>query len=341
LEARRGVAVPEITAAAEFFPAGGAGFTGGTGNEMNKKFIGVLTFAFLVAAGASLVLYRVLINRPQPTKAAPTMVQIVLANRDLEVGTVLKADDVKLADWPGAVPAGATMRPQELVGRGVTTAIYAKEPIIESRLAPKGAGGGLAAMIPEGMRAVAIRVNEVVGVAGFVVPGMRVDILISGNTPGGNGSLGTLTRTLLQNIEVLSAGQDFKKDAEGKPVLVQVVNLLVTPAQAEQLSLASSYTNIQLVLRNPLDRKEVATPGTALSHLFTGIKAKLPTGPAVAADDQTRARPRPAPRPAAAAPVARELPPPPKKEAPFVMEIIRGSSKEEKKFESNSGGEGK
>src|SRR5205085_10500208 len=93
-------------------------------------------------------------------------------------------EDVKLAEWPGAVPTGATTRAQDLVGRGVTSTIYAKEPLIESRLAAKGAGGGLAAMIPPGMRAVAVRVNDVVGVAGFVVPGMRVDILISGSTPG-------------------------------------------------------------------------------------------------------------------------------------------------------------
>lgn len=305
---------------------------------MNKKFIGVLTFAFLVAAGASLVLYRVLLNRPQSSKAAQPSVQIVLANRDLEVGTVLKTDDVKLTDWPGAVPAGASIRPQELIGRGVTTAIYAKEPIIESRLAPKGAGGGLAAMIPPGMRAVAVRVNEVVGVAGFVVPGMRVDILISGNSPGNNANTGTLTRTLLQNIEVLSAGQDFKKDAEGKPVLVQVVNLLVTPEQAEQLSLASMQTSIQLVLRNPLDREVTKTPGTAVSHLFRGGKFSMPPS----GDEPAPApRPRPVQRAAVQPAVVRELPPPPKKETPFVMEIISGPNKVEKKFDAAGGGEGK
>lgn len=301
---------------------------------MNKRFIGVLAFAFLVAAGASLVLYKVLINRPQSAKAAPVAVRIALANRDLEVGTVLKEDDIKVADWPGAVPVGATTKTQDLVGRGVTTTIYAKEPVIESRLAPKGAGGGLAAMIPPGMRAVAVRVNEVVGVAGFVVPGMRVDILISGNTPGGNGNVGTLTRTLLQNIEVLSAGQDFKKDAEGKPVTVQVVNLLVTPEQAEQLSLASQQTSIQLVLRNPLDREVAKTPGTALSHLFLGGKLALPKpGPESAASPRPRVVQR-----AAVQPV---IQPPPKRDSPFVMEIISGANKTEKKFETAGSGEGK
>jgi pilus assembly protein CpaB len=291
---------------------------------MNKRFIGVLIFAFIVALGISTVFYRLLVHQSETTKAAASTVQLALATRDLEVGRILREDDIKVADWPGAVPAGATARAQDLVGRGVTTAIYAREPLIESRLAPKGAGGGLAAMIPQGMRAVAVRVNEVVGVAGFVVAGMRVDVLISGNSPGGN--QGTLTRTLLQNIEVLSAGQDFKKDTEGKPVMVQVVNLLVTPEQAEQLSLASNQTTIQLVLRNPLDRQTTQTPGAAMAQLFTGGKVKLPqpveSGPA---------RRRPAPKPAAQEPA--------KKEAPFTMELISGSKKAEAKFENS--GEGK
>ena len=301
---------------------------------MNKRFLGVLVFAFVVASVASLLLYRVLNNRPSTAKAAAATVQIAVAAHDLELGAVLKEGDVQLADWPGPVPVGSSAKPQDLVGRGVLTPIYAKEPVIESRLAPKGAGGGLAAMIPPGMRAVAVRVNEVVGVAGFVVPGMRVDVLISGNRPSGNGNQGTLSKTLLQNLEVLSAGQDIKKDAEGKPVAVQVVNLLVTPEQAEQLSLASAQTVIQLVLRNPLDREVAKTPGTALDLLFTGGKAKpTESQPAPAAP-----RPRPATRvapPVTAAVVA----PPAKREAPFVMEIISGNTKKETKFENP--GEGK
>ena len=289
---------------------------------MNKRFVGVLTFAFLVAAGASLVLYRVLISQA-PATAGPAMSQIALATKDLEVGTVLKEDDVKVSNWPGAVPAGSTNQVKDVIGRGVITAIYAKEPIIASRLAAKGAGGGMAAMIPPGMRAVAVRVNEVVGVAGFVVPGMHVDILISGNAPGGNASLGTLTQTLLQNIEVLSAGQDFKKDAEGKPVIVQVVNMLVTPTQAEQLSLAASATNIQLVLRNPLDHDIAKTPGTAMQHLFSNGRVQ----PA-----PTEATTRPRTVIAKAAPIPVHAAPPPPKEVPFVMEIISGPTKREQKF---------
>jgi pilus assembly protein CpaB len=293
---------------------------------MNKRFIGVLLFATIVATVASLLLYRLLINRPQTTKAAVTTTQIVLAARDIDVGTVLKEEDVKLADWPGSVPVGASMKTQDVVGRGITVAVYSKEPVIESRLAPRGAGGGLAAMIPRGMRAFAIRVNEVVGVAGFVVAGMRVDILISGNRPGGDQSQGTLSKTLLQNIEVLSAGQDFKKDAEGKPIMVQVVNLLVTPEQAEQLSLAASQTTIQLVLRNPLDLDVAKTSGAAMRNLFNGGKFTPEVPPA----------PAPRQRAAAPPPVVKLPPPPPKKEE-FTMEIIQGTKKNEMKFS----GEGK
>jgi pilus assembly protein CpaB len=299
---------------------------------MNKRFLGVLIFAFVVASGASLLLYRLMVNRPAATKAAASTTQIVQAAHDLDMGAVIHDDDVKLADWTGNVPAGATAHKEDVVGRGVLTAIYSREPIIESRLAPKGAGGGLAAMIPVGMRAVAVRVNEIVGVAGFVVAGMKVDVLISGSSPSSDQRMGTQTRTMLQNIEVLSAGQDFKKDSEGKPLPVQVVNLLVTPEQAEQLSLASNQTTIQLVLRNPLDHDAAKTPGTAVARLF-GAPIRMP-----AADIQPRADVNPAPR--AAAP--RRMPeaeaqPAPRKPASFTMEIISGTSKKDVKFEN--GGE--
>ena len=290
---------------------------------MNKRFLGVLAFATIVATIASLLLYRLLINRPT-AQAKVSSIQIVLAGRDIEVGTVLKEEDVTLTDWPGTVPIGASTKVQDVVGRGVMTPIYAKEPIIDSRLAPKGAGGGLAAMIPQGMRATAVRVNEVVGVAGFVVAGMHVDVLISGNRPGGDGGLGTLSKTLLQNLEVLSAGQDFKKDAEGKPIAVQVVNLLVTPEQAEMLSLAASQTQIQLILRNPLDREVSKTPGAALRNLFSGEKIKEPPPP-------------PAPRPRVAPPAPVVQAEAPKKEPAFTMEIISGTSKKEMKFTSGEG----
>jgi pilus assembly protein CpaB len=285
-------------------------------------------FAFVVAAAGGLITYRSLMGRPQPAKAAAPTVQIALATKDLEVGSILKEGDLQLGDWAGAVPAGATSKLEDLKGRGVTTPIYAKEPIIESRLAPRGAGGGLATLIPHGMRAFAVSVNEVVGVAGFVTAGSHVDLLIQGNSPGGNGALGTLSKTLIQNLEVLSAGQDFRKDPEGKPVPVQVVNVLVTPEQAEVLSLASSQTSIRMTLRNPLDHDIAKTPGTAMKFVWGGTgNLKGASG-----DD---APPLPTPRPRAAPEKPREVValPPAKKEQPFVMEILSGASRSETKFE--------
>jgi pilus assembly protein CpaB len=128
------------------------------------------------------------------------------------------------------------------------------------------------------MRACAVKVDEVVGVAGFVVPGMRVDVIITGNDGGNQGNGSSMkVETLLENIEVLSAGQNIQKDEEGKPIKVQVVNLLVTPEQAELLSLAGNETKIQLDLRNPLDTQFAKPPVTAMASLFGGPAPKEKT----------------------------------------------------------------
>jgi len=292
---------------------------------MNQRFISVLVFAFVVAGCASLLLYRLTLSH-STAQAAPTATKALVASRNLELGSIIKDSDVKDVPWPGALPANAVLKREDIIGRGVTTTIYNDEPIMENRLAPKGAGGGLAAMIPSGMRAVAVRVNDVVGVAGFVVPGMRVDVLISGNPPNNN-SQGSQTRTLLQNIEVLSAGQDIKKDNEGKPMGVGVVNLLVTPEQAEMLSLASNQTTIQLVLRNPLDTQTAKTPGTAVTELFAL------NGPKKRPDPQKPYVRVPKPAPAPPPPPVAVIPPPPVKQT-FVMEVINGNRRSETKFET-------
>ncbi len=235
---------------------------------MNRRFISVLMFAFVVAGGASLVLYKLVIGHVSASAPAITS-SILVATKNLELGQVIGDTDLRVDAWPGTVPEGAIVKLADAVGRGIAAPIYANEPVTESRLGEKGAGGGLAATIPPGMRAVAIRVNEVVGVAGFVVAGTHVDVLVSGNAGDSAGVSGNVTRTLLQNISVLSAGQDFKKDTEGKPVTVQVVNLLVTPEQAEMLSLAGSQMTVQLVLRNPLDTSDCRdTRGLTVEYFF-------------------------------------------------------------------------
>lgn len=234
---------------------------------MNKRLLSVLAFALAVSGLATFLIARVIQSRFSAAKPAPSATVLVAAH-DLGVGALIKDGDLKSAAWTGPVSAQAITKPEDANGRGVIANIFAGEPIMETRLAPKGSGAGLAAMIPKGKRAVAVRVNEVVGVAGFVVPGMRVDILVSGNPPNQTTNLGTETKTILQNIEVLSAGQSIQKDNENKPVSVQVVNLLVTPEQAEALSLASNDARIQLVLRNPLDNDEASTAGIFMANLF-------------------------------------------------------------------------
>jgi pilus assembly protein CpaB len=297
---------------------------------VNKRLLSVLAFALVISAVASWVLYRLIVTKLS-TSAKPAIAQVVVASRNLEIGTLLKDADVKVVDWNGPEPKGALGASSEVVGRGVVATIYEGEPILETRLAAKGAGGGLAATIPPGMRAVSIRVNDVAGVSGFVRPGARVDVLIAGTPPGGSNGLGTVTKTLLQNMEVLSAGQDMQKDAEGKPVSVPVVNLLVTPEQAETLSLASAEMHIQLVLRNPLDTQTVKTPGTAVSNLFTG-NTGLP--------EQPRPAPKPAGKPVTKAPpkpVVAQVAEPPKPVVPLTVEVITGTTRAETKFKPDEG----
>jgi pilus assembly protein CpaB len=237
---------------------------------MNRRLIAVFAFALLVAGGTSFLLYRVIVSHVQsPVHETVAQSTLIVAAHDLQVGALIHDSDVKQVSWRGSIPAQVIQKTQDVIGRGVIATIYDNEPIVSTRLAVKGAGAGLAATIPMGKRAVALRVDEVVGLAGFVLPGMRVDVLVAGNPPGGDQNrLGTLSRTVLQNIEVLSAGQKIEKTTDGKPETAQVVNLLVTPDQAETLNLASIETKVQLVLRNPLDTKEEITPGTSIARLF-------------------------------------------------------------------------
>lgn len=298
---------------------------------MNKRVMSVIAFALLVSAIASFIVYRLISAQLAARAKAPAATRVVVAAHKLEIGTLLKDTDVRLQDWGGPAPPGSLTKVEDVLNRGVVEPMYPGEPILDTRIAAKGAGAGLAATIPQGMRAVAVRVNDVVSVAGFVTPGQRVDILIAGSPPGGSPGLGTLSKTLLQNIQVLSAGQNIQKDAEGKPITVAVVNLLVTPEQAEILSLAGSETRIQLVLRNPTDTETSKTTGTAVAYLFSGTNGKPPVGlPKVASKEGPRRAPAP-PKPAPPPPPKAEPPPP-----PITVEVIHGATKVETKFKSET-----
>lgn len=289
---------------------------------MNRRLVSVFGFALLVAALTSFLVYKLILLRLQtPARAVPSN-KLVVAAHDLQVGALIHEYDLTETAWSGAVPDHAAKTRQEAIGRGVIATIYQSEPILDHRLAPKGAGAGLAATIPVGMRAVALRVNDVVGLAGFVVPGMRVDVLVAGGLPGGSQSwTGTLCRTVLQNIEVLSSGTKIERNVEGKPEVAQVVNLLVTPDQAEVLNLASAETKVQLVLRNPLDTHEQPTHGTSVASLFGQPIRPMPE-PVV-----SRQAP---PRPMIAQPVSHEP-------AMATVEVFSGTRKSEQVFEAPRG----
>jgi pilus assembly protein CpaB len=283
---------------------------------MNRRLTLILLAAFGIAAVCTFAVYQLVRNRIAVRPAATTAV--VAAKTDIKLGTILKLEDLSTIGIAGTPPIGTILDKDKsrVIGRGVISDLYKDEPIMESRLAAVGAGGGLAAAIPTGMRACAVRVDDVVGVSGFATPGMRVDVVISGTPPGTTDTkLGNEARTVLQNIQVLSAGTEYQqvKDTEGKVKQVQVVNLLVSPEQAETLELASSQI-IRLVLRNPLDTKTDPVVGTATINLFTG-----PNG---------------APEKPKHVVVAKVVP---KAAAPYSIEVINGSKTSEEKFASPEG----
>ena len=280
---------------------------------MNRRLLAILLAAFLIASVCTFLVYQMVNSRMAAVRPVAAT-GIVGAKTDIKLGTVLSANDLTTVQIAGGVPSGAILVKDmsRAIGRGVISDLYAGEPIIENRLAAIGSGGGLAATIPPGMRACAVRVDDVVNVSGFVTPGMRVDVLISGTPPGTpNSAQGEVSKTLLQNIQVLSAGTEIQKDPEGKAKPVQVVNLLVTPEDAEKLSLAANFT-IRLILRNPLDNKVDAVAGTDTSSLFTGANTAPPKPQRVAA-------------PKSVAPPA------------FSIEVINGSKTSEEKFASPEG----
>ena len=227
----------------------------------------MLLLALTSGGLAGYLALRYLRQQTSPLMAAePRGGQVALATRDIQVGTVLTPQDVKLVEWPGnALPAGYVSSTEAAVGRGVIAAVRANEPLLDSKLAMKEAGGGLPIAVGEGMRALSVRVDDVVSVAGFVVPGTRVDVLLTMQPPGSNE---TQTRVILQNVATLAAGQQIQRDKDGKPQTVTVITLLVTPQQAERLTLGANQGRIQLALRNTLDTLTAETPGVLASGLL-------------------------------------------------------------------------
>lgn len=278
---------------------------------MNRvRIFTVFVIALIAGGGLAYGTYDYLQNVPVKTVSVPTK-KVVVANSDLSLGTELKPDDLKTLDWPaGAVPEGSFEDASALVGRGMIASVVRNEPILPGKLASKEAGAGLPPIIPAGKRAVSVRVNEVIGVAGYVLPGTRVDVVAT-HSPNGR-SEDTMSKVVLSNVEVLTAGTRLEQDnKDGKPMQVTVVTLLVTPDESERLTLSSTEGKIHLALRNPLDVESPETPGIKPGLLMGTARRTMPVTP------------RRASAPASSTPAPVYVAPP----APTV-EIIRGDKRQ-------------
>jgi pilus assembly protein CpaB len=273
--------------------------------KQNRMLIG-LAVAILVALFFSTYVYK---QFQQATSVKPVETgHIVVAAVPMQLGTRIDARNLRMIPWPSNAPvAGTFTRIEDCANRALITPVAANELILESKLASVEAGAGLPATIPEGMRAISVAVNEVVGVAGFVIPGTIVDVLVTGRSSNGGQNGGNVTRTILENVRVLAAGQKIEQDREGKPQTVPVITLLVSPEDAAKLAMASTQGKIQLALRNTIDSKKVSPPAVMEAALFTGT-ASAPSPKRIVA--------------------VKSAPAPP----PYVIEVITGSKRENKSF---------
>ncbi len=275
------------------------------------KFI--VPLAIAASAVATFGLYRTLESRNAgKSEARPAVRRVVVAAVLLPSGKKIEPTDLKSGDWPSAiVPEGSLSDPAAAVGRVVKIESQAGEPILESKLAPAGSEGGFQSIIPDGMRALTVSVNNSSGVGGFILPNARVDVLVTVSSPARKEE--STTRIILEDIRVLAVDQTYERK-EDDPVLVQTVTLLVTPADAEKLVLASTEGKLQLSLRNTSDRSVRATPGVQLKQLIihsapAGSGATAPGNRSVSAGDRR------------------------------VVEVIRSAERAEVTFQNNEGKE--
>ena len=282
---------------------------------MRSRIFAVLAIAVLAGGGLAYGTYNMMSNQPVKTVSTPTQ-PVVIAAADVVLGSELKKEDLTVVNFPaGQAPQGSFARVADVVGRGVISPFVKNEVIIPAKLASKEAGAGLPPVIPEGMRALSVRVNEVIGVAGYVLPGTRVDVLATASPT--NSSQDTTTKVILSNVQVVTAGTRIEQDQDkGKPMQVTVVTLLVYPEQAERLALASTEGKIQLALRNPLDTAAPETPGVKTAMLLGAVKAPAAkSAPAKSSGTSAKKAPGPVTQ---EAPMAAPLP---------TVEIIRGDKR--------------
>jgi pilus assembly protein CpaB len=274
----------------------------------NRAFAG-LAAAVALALLLSAFVYREF-KRIASVSASGPMRTIVVAAMPLDLGTRLDASMLRTIPWPADAPVtGMFTKIQECVNHALITPVAENEPIMARKLASIDSGAGLPATIPPGMRGLSVAVNNVIGVAGFVTPGTKVDVLVTGAIIGPNaGADQTITRTVLENVTVLAAGQKIQQDRDGKPESVPVITLLVSPEHAAILAMASSEGKIQLALRNTVDTKVVNPPAVSQASVFAEGNAP------VSGRHSRKSRPPAAPP------------------APYTIEVINGGKREVKSF---------
>src|SRR5437667_7043480 len=244
-------------------------------------------------------------------RARAATTQIVTTTGELPSGITLAVKDVTLVDWPSDFPLqGSYSKVEDVIGHPLLNALGSKEPILKRNLGLEGSGIGLSGRIPPGMRATAVRSNEIVGVAGFLYPGSHVDVLVPYPPPGGNNI--PVTETVLQDVEVLTAGQTTEPDPQGKPQTVNVVTLLLNPEDSQRLQLASMQGGIQFVLRSGVDQKSVNLKPTRLDQLVASSEK-----PPVVAPPSTKKAPKR---------IEPSRPP------MYVLEVIHGTKRSVEKF---------
>jgi pilus assembly protein CpaB len=282
-------------------------------NRRNRHIL-IVTIAVVTATLASYGIYRAITRIPvREVEVARTFV--VVAARSLPPGVRLTANDIRLAAWPSGSPvAGSFSTTEAVINRALLASVVENEPLLETKVAPLAAGAGLSPAIPPGMRAMAVRVNEVIGVAGYLDPGTRVDLVVTIRNREQSTS-----RTVVSNVQVLSAGTRYEQEKarvdNAAPTTAAVVTLLVAPQDAERIALAQAEGQIMLVLRNPLDTEPTTTAGVRMNALF-GESAEPPPAPVV-----RRSAPRP-PVAVVAAPVVAAP-------APYRGEAIRAAKRTE------------
>lgn len=293
----------------------------------NKRFFIVLTGALLFGVLAAVSVSRYLSSAQAYTK---NLNQIAVAKVAIPLGTKIVAEHLTLAQFPKeSTPDGAFDNAEKLVGRVAVSNIAAREPITEARLAPEGTAGGLSAVIPEGYRAMTVKVDDVVGISGFIMPGTLVDVVVTIDPAEKAGMQDPISKIVLQNIKVLANGQNIDKpDDQREPNSVKAVTLQVTPEQAEKLALAATEGKLQLMMRNSIDQGDEQTKGVNKRELLGGDHARPAPEPGSLKSEQPKveARPvrraysQPAPKPVV---VAAPTPQTPRTS----VEVIEGSKK--------------